>query len=53
MGHRLFVLPAIGRQYVAHAIEGLAHPRDIAVPEDGENATEERLGVFRVGIARV
>src|SRR5690606_7142641 len=42
MGHALLVLAAIGGQRVLHAIERLAHGGDIAVAENGKDATKYR-----------
>ena len=42
MRHRLLIVGAIGRQFVAHAIERLADARDIAMAEDRPDAGEDR-----------
>ena len=40
--HRLLVLAAPGRQLVLHRLQRLAEAGDVAVPEDREDAGEER-----------
>jgi hypothetical protein len=42
MRHALLVVRAIGRQLVAHLIERLAQPGDIAMAEDRPDAAEDR-----------
>ena len=42
MRHRLLVLAAIGREFIAHMPQRLAHARHIAVPEDRPHAGEDR-----------
>jgi hypothetical protein len=42
MRHRLLVVGAIGRQFVAHLVERLADAGDVAVAEDRPHAAEDR-----------
>src|SRR5262249_27059673 len=41
MGHALFVVGAIGRQFVAHLVERLADAGDVAMTEDRPDAAED------------
>ena len=42
--HRLFVVRTMRRQYVAHAGQRFAEPRDVTVAEDREHARNQRHG---------
>ncbi len=44
MCHRLLVVRPQRRQLMTMLVQRFAHSRDVAVPEDREDAAEQRLG---------